>query len=160
MIELLHTFYNAFKNQDANTMVACYHKDIVFEDPAFGILKGDRAKNMWRMLIDSQKDKDFTINYSNIHLTNTIGNANWEAFYTFSKTGRPVHNEIIAKFEFKDGKIIKHTDSFDLHAWSKQAFGFKGWLLGNTSYFKKKLNQQTNMLLTKYEQKLINKKAT
>nr|WP_321243272.1 nuclear transport factor 2 family protein [uncultured Psychroserpens sp.] len=151
MNSIIENFYSAFKSQDAESMVACYHDDIVFEDPAFGVLKGEHAKNMWRMLITSQKGKEFIIEYSEINSKGDTGNAKWEAHYNFSKTGRPVHNKIVANFEFKDGKIIKHTDYFNLHKWSKQAIGFKGLLMGGTSFFKKKLNQQTNMLLTKFE---------
>lgn len=136
-------------------MVSCYHKDIVFEDPAFGILNGEHAKNMWRMLCESQKEKDFVITYSDIEADDSSGSAHWQAFYTFSRTGRKVHNKIKAKFEFKDGKIIKHTDDFNLHKWSKQALGFKGWLLGNTKFFKRKLNSQTNNLLLNFESKLL-----
>ena len=155
MKQLIETFYVAFKNLDSNTMVSCYHKDIVFEDPAFGILNGEHAKNMWRMLCESQKEKDFVITYSDIEADDSSGSAHWQAFYTFSKTGRKVHNKIKAKFEFKDGKIIKHTDDFNLHKWSKQALGFKGWLLGNTKFFKRKLNSQTNNLLLNFESKLL-----
>lgn len=135
-------------------MVSCCHESIVFEDPAFGVLKGDHAKNMWRMLCEFQKGKDFKITYSNIEANDLNGTAHWEAFYTFSKTGRKVHNEIQSRFEFKDGKIIKHTDTFDLYKWSKQAFGLKGFLLGKTTFFKKKLNTQTNSLLSKFERTL------
>ncbi len=153
MKQLIETFYNAFKNLDAETMVSCYHENIVFEDPAFGILKSDHAKNMWRMLCESQKGKDFKITYSNIDANNLKGTAHWEAFYTFNRTGRKVHNIIIASFEFKDGKIIKHIDDFDLYKWSKQALGFKGLILGNTKFFKKQLNAQTQNLLLKFENK-------
>jgi len=154
MEHLIETFYNAFKQLDAETMVSCYHDEIVFEDPAFGILKGKRAQNMWRMLCESQKGKDFKVNYSNIEANETNGSAHWEAFYTFSKTGHKVHNRIVAKFEFKDGKIVRHTDEFDLYKWSIQAMGFKGFLLGNTKFFKTKLNAKTNQLLSKFENKL------
>jgi limonene-1,2-epoxide hydrolase len=154
MKQLLEAFYTAFKNLDAETMVNCYHDDVVFKDPAFGILNGDHAKNMWRMLCESQKGKDFKITFSNIEANDFNGSAHWEAFYTFSKTGRKVHNVIEAQFEFKDGKIIKHTDVFDLYRWSKQAFGLTGFLLGWTRFFKNKLNVQTNNLLSKYETSL------
>ena len=79
--------------------------------------------------------------------------AHWEAMYTFSQTGRKVHNKIDAKFEFKDGLIIKHTDDFDLHNWAKQALGFKGLVLGNTNFFKKKLHQTTGSMLARFESK-------
>ncbi|WP_426430292.1 nuclear transport factor 2 family protein [Winogradskyella sp. HB-48] len=154
MKDLISSFYEAFHQLDANKMVSCYHKDIVFEDPAFGILEGERARAMWQMLCESQKGKDFRVKATNI----TENSAHWEAFYTFSKTERKVHNKIDATFEFKDGLIIKHIDVFNLHNWAKQAIGFKGWLLGGTYFFKKKLQSQTNYLLNKFmaEKKLSN----
>jgi len=146
----IETFYKAFTNLDANTMVSCYHDDIVFEDPAFGILKGERAKAMWQMLCQSQKGKDFKVVVSDIKGNAINGSAHWEAYYTFSKTGRNVHNKIDAEFVFKEGLIIKHTDKFNLHSWAKQAMGLKGLILGSTSYFSNKLKSQTNYLLDRY----------
>lgn len=151
MDKIIKEFYTAFSNLDAENMVKYYHSEITFNDPAFEILKGDRAKNMWRMLCQSQKDKDFVVTFNNISVNEDNGYAKWEAFYTFSQTGRKVHNKVSAEFEFKDNLIIKHTDSFNLYTWAKQAMGFKGLLLGNTSFFKTKLQQQTNLLLDKFE---------
>lgn len=154
MEKLIETFYTALNNSDGKTMVSCYHDNVIFEDPAFGILKGAKAKSMWLMLCESQNGNGFKVEFSKIDTTEFNGSAHWEAFYTFSKTGRKVHNKIDASFEFKDGLIIKHTDVFDLHKWAKQAFGLKGMLFGGMPFFKKKLNIQTNSLLDKY----INKK--
>lgn len=153
--ELIHTFYTAFKNQDAEKMIECYHEDIIFEDPAFGKLHGERAKNMWRMLCENAKD--FNLEFSNIRAIDQEVKAHWEAKYNFSQTNRPVHNRIDATFEFKDGKISKHTDVFDLHQWAKQALGFKGFLLGSTSFFKTKLQQQTNQKLDAFGKRNVTK---
>ena len=54
------------------------------------------------------------------------GSADWTADYLFSKTGRQVFNEIHAEFEFKDGKIFRHHDTFDIWKWSRQALGISG----------------------------------
>jgi hypothetical protein len=51
----------------------------------------------------------------------------------------------------KEGLIIKHLEDFNLYSWSKQALGLKGFLLGNTSFFKNQLNQQTNKLLDDFD---------
>ncbi|MBO6880074.1 nuclear transport factor 2 family protein [Winogradskyella sp.] len=150
MNPLIETFYKAFNNLDANTMCSCYHEDIVFEDPAFGRLEGVRAKAMWQMLCESQNDKNFKVEVSNINSNDTEGSAHWEAYYIFSKSGRKVHNKIDAQFEFKDGLIINHKDNFNLHKWARQALGFKGLVIGRTRYFKNKLKAQTNRLLDKY----------
>ena len=147
-------FYKAFADLDVEGMVACYADDVVFEDPAFGELKGERAKNMWRMLLDSQKGKDFRVTFKNDSIQGNTGTIQWEAFYTFTKTGRKVHNIIHAEMQFENGLITHHKDDFNLRLWAKQALGFKGAILGGTKFFKKSLNQQTNLLLDKFESKL------
>ncbi|MDT0558875.1 nuclear transport factor 2 family protein [Ichthyenterobacterium sp. W332] len=151
MKNVIEKFYEAFNNKDAKTMISFYNDDIVFKDPAFGTLKGEQAKNMWLMLCQSQKNNDFKVTVSNIKYAKNEATAQWEAFYIFSKTGRKVHNKINGHFIFKDNTIISHIDDFNLHKWAKQALGFKGWLLGGTSFFKDKLQKQTNTLLKTFE---------
>lgn len=146
---LITKFYTAFKQLDAEAMASCYHPEIVFSDPAFGTLKGQQAGDMWRMLCENQKDKGLKVEFSNI----TSHSAHWEAHYVFSKTNRNIHNKIDASFEFKDGLIIKHTDTFNLHSWATQAMGIQGFLLGGTGFFRKKLQTQTNKLLQRYQAK-------
>jgi len=150
---IISAFYTAFEQQDAERMVSHYADDVTFDDPAFGTLHGEHAKNMWRMLITSQKGKDFHVVSSDIVGTQSGGTAHWQATYTFSKTGRKVVNEIDATFIIEDGKIIKHTDTFNLHRWAKQAMGFKGLLLGGTAFFKRQLQSQTNAMLSRWEAK-------
>ncbi len=132
---LISTFYSAFANADAEGMVHCYHDQIRFEDPVFGVLHGADAKRMWRMLVRP----GIRITYSEVAADDHSGSANWIAEYTFGKSQRPVINKIHAEFEFKDGKIIRHTDTFDLWKWSRQALGVSGLLLGWTSWMKNKL---------------------
>ncbi len=153
MSNTIQSFYQAFANHDAEKMVSYYSDDVEFTDPAFGTLKGERAKNMWRMLLESQKGKKFDVVFSDVKEDETSGSAHWEAKYIFSQTGRSVHNKIDGSFIIKDGKIVKHIDRFNTRKWASQAMGLKGWLLGSTSFFQKKLNAQTNKLLDKWESK-------
>ena len=123
MPHTIQSFYQAFANRDPEKMVSFYSDDIEFTDPAFGTLKGERAKNMWRMLLESQKGKKFDVVFSDVKEDNTSGSAHWEAKYLFSQTGRSVHNKIDATFIIKDGKIVKHVDQFDTRKWASQAMG-------------------------------------
>lgn len=150
MEQVIHTFYKAFSALDAEAMVACYHDDVIFSDPAFGNLRGERAKNMWRMLCDTQKGKDFKVVYTDISANNLEGRAHWEAFYTYSKTDRKIHNTIQSTFQFKDGKIIAHHDDFSIKNWAKQAYGFKGVVIGGTLFFKSKVQSRANAMLDKF----------
>ncbi|MEO8086376.1 MAG: nuclear transport factor 2 family protein [Bacteroidota bacterium] len=150
--EIITKFYESFSRADAEGMVKLYADDIVFSDPAFGELKGDDAKNMWRMLIQNSKGK-IKITFADVTADGHSGSANWIAEYTFSQTGRFVVNKIVAHFEFKEGKISRHTDHFDLWKWTQQALGWKGYLLGWSSFMKNKIQIQTNNLLKVYRNK-------
>lgn len=149
---LLIEFYTAFTNHDYKRMAACYHEEAEFTDPAFGTLNAVQVKAMWQMLVERSKG-ELKVVFSEVKADAEKGSAHWEAFYTFSKTGRNVHNKIDAHFEFKNGKIYRHYDDFDIWAWSRQALGLSGFLLGYTSFFKKKLQSQTRTLLTYYMQR-------
>ncbi len=149
--EIITDFYNAFSRGDYQSMQQHYHDEIIFYDPAFGELKGEEAKKMWQMLIERSGGK-ISIQFSNVTADDKVGSAHWEAKYIFRQTGRKVHNRIDAKFEFKDGKISRHTDHFNLWKWSRQALGLSGWLLGFTGVFRNKLQHQTKTLLKKYMQ--------
>lgn len=137
---LIETFYTSFQKLDAEKMSRCYHPDIRFSDPVFPALAGPEASQMWRMLCSQAKN--FELTFSDIQANEQTGKARWEAQYDFSATGRRVHNKIDAEFEFEDGKIIKHTDTFDFWKWSRMALGPIGVLLGWTPLLRKKVQRQ------------------
>lgn len=142
-------FYTAFANADAAQMCECYHPNIQFRDPAFGLLKGDEVCQMWKMLIESSKG-NLKIDFTEIIATEHLGSARWIATYRFSKTNRKVVNSIASKFHFQDGLIVKQIDDFDIWKWAKQALGIKGLLLGWTGFMQKKIQEQARMSLKKY----------
>jgi ketosteroid isomerase-like protein len=152
-ISVAAKFYQAFADRDIETMVSCYHEDISFEDPAFGVLKGKKATNMWRMLM-AQGDKDLIITFSDPESNNNAIVTHWEAIYKFSKTGRTVHNKITATMTFKDGEIITHKDVFNIWKWSRMALGTTGLLLGFTPIVKNKIRSQALKSLQKFESSL------
>ena len=58
---------------------------------------------MWTMLCE--RGRDLTLDWRDVRADDATGAAHWEPRYTFSVTGRPVHNKIDARFTFRDGKI-------------------------------------------------------
>jgi ketosteroid isomerase-like protein len=149
--ELLEHFYHSFKYKDAEGMIACYHDDIEFTDPAFGTLKGDEVKNMWRMLLGQSSASQ--IDYNNISADANKGKVYWKAQYVFSQTKRPVVNNVTSSFEFKDGKIIRQTDTFDLKLWAKQALGFQGSVLNFFGVLQSAIQRKANASLQAYMNK-------
>jgi ketosteroid isomerase-like protein len=135
--ELIKRFYTSFQKRDAAGMVACYDPQVQFSDPVFTDLKGSRAGAMWTMLCE--RGKDLKIEFRDVRADAAAGSAHWDAWYTFTTTGRKVHNAIDATFEFRDGRIVRHTDRFDLHRWAGQALGPVGKLLGWTPLLQNKI---------------------
>lgn len=125
---VIQRFYEAFAARDAAAMAACYADDARFSDPAFGELDAAQARAMWKMLLG--RSNDLRVKHKVIAEDARSGTAEWHAFYTFSSTGRKVHNIIRSKFELRDGLIVSQRDHFDFWRWSRQALGFPGLLLG------------------------------
>ncbi|MBP2833329.1 nuclear transport factor 2 family protein [Aquimarina sp. U1-2] len=148
MKELITTFFTALNEHDVDAMMACYHEDIIFEDPIFGTLSPEHARKVWYWLCEH--GKDLTAKYRDITIDGDTASVYWEARYSFGPKQRPVLNKVRATFEFKEGKISKHTDHFSLKRWAAQAMGWKGKALGGTLYFKKKLQHRSALLLDKY----------
>lgn len=146
--QLIEDFYSAFQRLDWQQMANCYDSDITFSDPVFNDLKGEEARAIWQMLCE--KAEDFELQFSHISADEHSGSARWEARYSFSQSGRPVHNVIFAEFQFADGKITRHSDHFSFWRWSSMALGPVGILLGWSGYLKRKVQQQAAIGLKRF----------
>jgi len=145
--ELIQRFYAAFDARDADGMVACYGPAPTFRDPVFGLLKGEEVGSMWRMLVG--RSKDLGVAVRDVSADDRTGGAHWTARYTFS-TGRPVVNEVDARFTFTDGLIATHVDTFDLWRWTRQALGPTGLVLGWTPIVHKQVREKARAQLDAY----------
>ena len=146
--QLLKDFYTAFQNRDAKSMASHYHERAQFSDPAFGELNRDEVALMWVMLCRSSKD--LLVEFQIQEVSETSARVNWEAFYSYGKSKRKVHNKVKATFQFKDDKILFHNDLFSLWKWARQAMGFNGLIIGWTKFFRKRLQQQSNEMLQRF----------
>ena len=147
--EVITRFYSAFQRRDHKAMNACYSDDIVFSDPVFLLLRGQEVKYMWQMLCT--RAKDFTLTFGEIEiLDEEYATCRWTARYTFSKTGRPVVNNIKAFMKLKDGLITEHSDAFRLSTWIGQALGWKGKMFGWMGWMKRKVQRSARANLKSY----------
>ena len=149
--ELIQKLYDAFARLDYATMQNCYAANPIFNDPVFGILQGEEVNAMWEMLCKNAKD--FSLHADKIEVDGEYGTCNWEASYTFSKTGRRVVNKVKAHMRIENGKITEHTDEFDIYKWSRQALGLPGVLLGWSGYLKNKIRNDAKAKLYRFMNK-------
>jgi ketosteroid isomerase-like protein len=125
--ELIRRLYDGLDRHDGEAMAACYAKDASFHDPAFGDLHGAEVGGMWKMLTSRAEDLDVELREHDAG--ERVGSAHWVAHYTFTQTGRPVVNDIRAKFVFEDNAISHHVDEFSYGRWARQALGPIGWAI-------------------------------
>ena len=126
--QLIRDLYAALDRHDGEAMARLYDPDGRFSDPAFGELSGAEAGDMWRML--TSRAEDLSVELAEHSADRETGTARWIARYTFTRTGRPVENDVRAVFAFGDGRISEHRDSFSFWGWARQALGPPGLLLG------------------------------
>jgi SnoaL-like domain len=150
----IERFYSAFARLDHATMMACYADGATFRDEAFTLAGPAQIGGMWRMLCEATKAKGMAhwkLTHDRVQSDGRRGSAHWEAHYLFSATGRLVHNKIDAAFVFDErGLFTEHVDRFDFAAWSRQALGAPGWLLGWTPFLRNKVRQQAAANLQRF----------
>lgn len=125
---LIERFYEAFDHCDGETMAGCYAPGATFQDPAFGALEGADVGNMWRML--TGRARGLQVELLEHDASEAAGSARWRAHYQFAANGRPVVNDVRARFTFAGGHIATHVDEFSFFAWSRQALGATGLAIG------------------------------
>lgn len=137
---LIEDFYTAFQSRDGDRMASFYHEEALFSDPVFGSLNGRHVGAMWQMLC--RRGEDLQVTFDRVRADDQRGSVHWEARYTFSSTGRRVHNVIEASFLFMGGKILEHHDRFSLWRWSAMALGPSGLLLGWSPLVQERIRKQ------------------
>ncbi|MBU1360759.1 MAG: nuclear transport factor 2 family protein [Gammaproteobacteria bacterium] len=155
--QTIEDFYSAFARLDADRMNACYAPDAAFDDEAFCLRGATQVGSMWRMLCDATRRQGadvWKLTWRDVRADAHTGRAHWDAHYRLSSTGRIVDNSIDARFTFTpEGLIATHRDSFDFWAWSRQALGPPGLLLGWTPFLKKTVRARAARTLAAFNEK-------
>lgn len=147
-IDVVRDFYEAFARRDGEKMAATYDDGIQFSDPVFPSLKGDEARGMWRMLCS--RSKDLQVSYTIVDANEDEALVRWDAWYTFAKTQRKVHNVVHSELKLRGNRIVLHADDFDFWRWSRQALGPAGWALGWTPWLRNKVRAEAGGALAAF----------
>ncbi len=151
-VALVERFYAAFDRRDHRTMAASYAPTARFSDPVFQDLTGPRIGTMWRMLCE--RATDLRVECGRVRMAGDEARVEWQAWYTYSATGRRVHNRIAATFGLEHGLIRRHEDVFDLYRWARQALGIKGLLLGWAPPVQRAIRRQASRSLDAFASRI------
>lgn len=131
-------YWQALGEKDAEAMAACYADDARFRDPIFHLTGQDIGK-MWMGLFGGADDLE--IETGALRQVEGAWRGQWVASYTFTKTGRQVHNVITTTMRVRKGKIVEQIDSFPFWKWSRMALGLPGLVLGWSPMMRRKVRK-------------------
>jgi hypothetical protein len=94
-----------------------------------------------------ERATDLRVACGPVRMEGDIARVEWQAWYTYSVTGRRVHNRIAASLSLEQGLIHRHDDVFDLYRWARQALGLKGLVLGWTPPVQRAIRRQASRSL-------------
>ncbi|MGH8912555.1 MAG: nuclear transport factor 2 family protein [Acidimicrobiia bacterium] len=146
--QVISRLYASFAAHDGAAMAGLYRSDAVFSDPVFGELNGAQVGDMWQMLLSAADD--LTVQAGTIDADDSGGTARWTADYSYGSARRPVHNEVLARFEIDAGLIATHHDTFSFPSWAGQALGLPGRLFGWTPFLKRSVRAKVRSQLQRY----------
>ena len=146
--KVVRRLYKALGERDGEAMAACYAPYAKFTDPVFTDLKGPEVGAMWKMLCS--RAQDLRVEVRDVKVREGLGEATWEARYSFAETNLPVRNVGQARFVFRDGLIAQHVDDWHFHKWASQALGTKGKALGWTKPFHDAVSRKARESLERF----------
>ncbi|RKR82268.1 SnoaL-like protein [Mucilaginibacter gracilis] len=127
--KLILDFYDNLRKGDVKKIGNFYAKNATFRDPIFISLNASQASAMWAMVV---KEKDFQIDIKKIDISDRFLTADCTLIWT-CENGKKVLNDITSRFAFNtDGKILLHSNHFDVYKLVKQTTGTIGVLFGWT----------------------------
>jgi ketosteroid isomerase-like protein len=140
--QLLTKLFQCLNAHDHKGMADCYDDDATFQDIAFTLKGKGQIHAMWDMACSKNAagvKSDIAAAVKELSANDSTGRVVVIDDYTFRDTGRKVHNPIVSKFEFRNGRIIRQTDDCDPVSWARQAFGgFKGFLAGHIGFIRRR----------------------
>jgi len=132
--QLLEQLYKALSVHEHQEMSNCYLPEARFTDIAFRLTGKREIAAMWQLVCDT----DIRTTVHSIFADDDSGEARILDVYTFRETKRKVRNEIISRFQFRDGLIEEHHDQCDPLVWARQALGgLKGELVGRMGFLRR-----------------------
>jgi len=130
---LLHRLFTSLNQHDHQEMAACYHADATFRDIAFDLRGSKQIHAMWHMICET----DIRASFHLLEVDDRVGHVTLIDDYTFSSTGRAVHNVIDSHFRLRDGLIIEHQDLCDARVWAAMALGgVSGFMAGRFRFLR------------------------
>jgi len=137
--ELLQRLFTSLDRHDHREMATCYHADATFTDIAFDLRGRKLIHAMWHMICET----DIRASFHVLEVDDRVGRVNLVDDYTFTSTGRAVHNVIDSHFRLRDGLIIEHQDLCDARVWAAMALGgVSGFLAGRLRFLRSYRAQQ------------------
>lgn len=119
--KLLAEYPVAWSAHDIEKIKSFFNEDCIYEDPTLGVQKQGKDGLLEFINDIFEMQPDFHLEYQHCFATATHGAALWTisntwngSFHGVDCTGKKVSFSGVTLFEFKNGKISRNTDYWDL----------------------------------------------
>lgn len=149
--ELVEKFYRCFEYLDGEGMVSCLAEDTIYNDPIYGIIKGEYAAGLWRMRCKNLVDMKIDI-IDFVELDHEYIKCKWNSTFFSRSSAKQISMTMTSFMKINDQKITEHSDAYRLSDWLAKAYGLTGILFGWSGWMKKREQSRYRTMLEKFVQ--------
>lgn len=148
-IEVIQSYFKHLQARNAASLWQCYASNIVYSDPVYGWMEGDKVKARWEYFCAHADALQLTWGAVTV-LDDEYFTCEWTAQYTQRETGRTIKFPCKSFFRLKDYKIIEQSDAYRLSSLIAQTDGWKGFWFGWTGYMKRFVQKRALQALASF----------
>lgn len=137
--QIVKEFYKALSKGDYQKVNSLYHDDAKYRDEIFD-LRGKEINALWYTA--TRPEMNLIAHCKSLKVDGDRVTTDWNISYTIDTLNRKVELDETGVFQFQDGKIINHKDSYDFWSWCAQSLGFIGKALGWSQWLKNRVRNQ------------------
>jgi SnoaL-like domain len=142
---LTDRLFTAIATHDGEKIAGIYADAARIDHPIAGRLTGAEVKAAWTIFLS--RTPYFKFVYLIRHAGARTAEVEWSIRYIFFETGREIALEGVSNLAFEDGRIVFQRDRFSRRDWSRQALGWKGFVLSAIPGWSGFLQSETRRIL-------------
>lgn len=136
-------FFESYQKNDWQNMARCYHDKASFSDPIYPDLREESIVYLWFSRLAARRVVD--LQYRVLFADDRKAQVEWSGLSPLH--GKSVQIKGLSTFALWDATIVRQVDEFSFVQWSRQALGWKGWLLGSLRFYQARVQRSARSQL-------------
>jgi hypothetical protein len=141
--QLIVRFFEAYNQNDWQSIARCYHDKASFSDPIYPDLREESIVYLWFDRLATRKKVD--LKFRVVFADERKVQVEWSGLSPLH--GRSVRINGLSTFALWDEAIVRHVDEYSFVDWSRQALGWKAWLMGGLRFYQTRVQRSARSQL-------------